>query len=97
MANQVNLPTKVRSRRKMDLKKPQRQKDLKIPDKSLDDTSASFTALHDRAFSLKVGYAPLSMLQCFLVIRALVNLHTLHAGKDFQLPFQPSGTKMVYV
>ncbi|OIS96765.1 PREDICTED: protein ALWAYS EARLY 3 [Nicotiana attenuata] len=53
VANQVNLPTKVRSRRKMDLKKPQRQKDLKIPDKSLDDTSASFTALHDRAFSLK--------------------------------------------
>ncbi|KAM3357901.1 protein ALWAYS EARLY 3 isoform X1 [Capsicum galapagoense] len=51
--NQVNLPTKVRSRRKMDLKKPQKQKDLKIPDKSLDDTSASFTALRDKAFSLK--------------------------------------------
>ncbi|XP_055818262.1 protein ALWAYS EARLY 3-like [Solanum dulcamara] len=51
--NQVNLPTKVRSRRKLDLKKPQRQKDLKIPDKSLDDTSASFTALRDKAFSLK--------------------------------------------
>ncbi|XP_060173823.1 protein ALWAYS EARLY 3-like isoform X1 [Lycium barbarum] len=51
--NQVNLPTKVRSRRKMDLKKPQRQKTLKIPDKSLDDTSASVTALHDRAFSLR--------------------------------------------
>ncbi|MCE0481941.1 hypothetical protein HAX54_040154 [Datura stramonium] len=51
--NQVNLPTKVRSRRKMDLKKPQRQKDLKIPDKSLDDTSASFTALRDKAFNLK--------------------------------------------
>ncbi|KAK4354886.1 hypothetical protein RND71_027080 [Anisodus tanguticus] len=53
LENQVNLPTKVRSRRKMDLKKPQRQKKLKIPDKSLDDTSASVTALHDRAFSLK--------------------------------------------
>ncbi|KAH0728186.1 hypothetical protein KY284_004051 [Solanum tuberosum] len=51
--NQVNLPTKVRSRRKMDLKKPQRQKDLKMSDKSLDDTSASFTALRDKAFSLK--------------------------------------------
>ncbi|KAJ8539716.1 hypothetical protein K7X08_013968 [Anisodus acutangulus] len=53
LENQVNLPTKVGSRRKMDLKKPQRQKKLKIPDKSLDDTSASVTALHDRAFSLK--------------------------------------------
>ncbi|KAK4379985.1 hypothetical protein RND71_001847 [Anisodus tanguticus] len=51
--NQVNLPTKVRSRRKMDLKKPQRQKELKIPDKTLDDTSASFTALRDKAFGLK--------------------------------------------
>ncbi|CAN4104555.1 unnamed protein product [Withania somnifera] len=46
--NQVNLPVKVRSRRKMDLKKTQRQKKLKISDRSLDDTSAS-----DRAFSLK--------------------------------------------
>ncbi|XP_060197837.1 protein ALWAYS EARLY 3-like [Lycium barbarum] len=51
--NHVNLPTKVRSRRKMDLKKPQRQKDLKISDRSLDDTSASFTALRNKAFSLK--------------------------------------------
>ncbi|XP_059280629.1 protein ALWAYS EARLY 3 [Lycium ferocissimum] len=51
--NHVNLPTKVRSRRKMDLKKPQRQKDLKISDRSLDDTSASFAALRDKAFSLK--------------------------------------------
>ncbi|KAM3337589.1 protein ALWAYS EARLY 3 isoform X1 [Capsicum galapagoense] len=51
--SQVNIPAKVRSRRKMDLKKPQRQKKMKIPDKSLDDTSASVTAFHDRAFSLK--------------------------------------------
>ncbi|XP_055813381.1 protein ALWAYS EARLY 3-like isoform X2 [Solanum dulcamara] len=51
--NQVNLPAKVRSRRKMDLRKPQRQFFLKISDRSLDDTSASITAFHDRAFSLK--------------------------------------------
>ncbi|MCD7467825.1 hypothetical protein HAX54_005468 [Datura stramonium] len=53
MENQVHLPTKVRSRRKMDLKKPQRQKKLKIPDKSLDDASASVTAVHDKELSLK--------------------------------------------
>ncbi|XP_015165279.1 protein ALWAYS EARLY 3-like [Solanum tuberosum] len=51
--NQVNLPAKVRSRRKMDLKKPQRQRKSKISDKFLDDTSASVTVFQDRAFSLE--------------------------------------------
>ncbi|CAN4091711.1 unnamed protein product [Withania somnifera] len=51
--NQVNLPTKVRSRRNMDLKEAQRQKNLKIPGKSLDDTCVSFTAHRDKAFRLK--------------------------------------------
>ncbi|XP_058209241.1 protein ALWAYS EARLY 3 isoform X2 [Rhododendron vialii] len=36
VTNQVNLPTKVRSRRKMELQKPQNVKDLKFSDKFLD-------------------------------------------------------------
>ncbi|KAL0393230.1 UNVERIFIED_CONTAM: protein ALWAYS EARLY 3 [Sesamum radiatum] len=52
--NQVNLPTKVRSRRKMHLKKPQVQKDLKFLDKNSDDQSnPPFSSLHDRAFNVK--------------------------------------------
>ncbi|KAL0414702.1 UNVERIFIED_CONTAM: protein ALWAYS EARLY 3 [Sesamum radiatum] len=54
VANQVNLPTKVRSRRKMNLKKPQIQKDLKFPDKISDDQSnLPFGSLHNTAFNLK--------------------------------------------
>ncbi|XP_011071459.1 protein ALWAYS EARLY 3 [Sesamum indicum] len=54
VVNQVNLPTKVRSRRKMHLKKPQAQKDLKFLDKISDDHSnPPFSSLHDRAFNLK--------------------------------------------
>ena len=66
--NQVNLPAKVRSRRKTDLKNPQRQRKSKISDKILDDTSASVTAFHDRAFSLKVSYSPLSVVVHLRVI-----------------------------
>ncbi|KAI3459287.1 hypothetical protein Pfo_015950 [Paulownia fortunei] len=54
VVNQVNLPTKVRSRRKMDLKKPQVQKDLKFPDKiSNDHSNLPIASLHDRSFNLK--------------------------------------------
>ncbi|XP_020552958.1 protein ALWAYS EARLY 3-like [Sesamum indicum] len=54
VVNQVNLPTKVRSRRKMNLKKPQIQKDLKFPDKISDDQSnLPFGSLHNTAFNLK--------------------------------------------
>ncbi|KAK4425827.1 protein ALWAYS EARLY 3 [Sesamum alatum] len=54
VANQVNLPTKVRSRRKMNLKKPQIQKDLKFPDKISDDQSnLPFGSLHNTSFNLK--------------------------------------------
>ncbi|KAL0388759.1 UNVERIFIED_CONTAM: protein ALWAYS EARLY 3 [Sesamum radiatum] len=54
VANQVNLPTKVRSRRKMNLKKPQIQKYLKFPDKISDDQSnLPFGSLHNTAFNLK--------------------------------------------
>ncbi|GFQ03980.1 protein always early 3 [Phtheirospermum japonicum] len=50
----VNLPTKVRSRRKMHLKKPEVRKDLNIPDKiSNEHCNLPFASLHDRAFSLK--------------------------------------------
>ncbi|KAK6117357.1 hypothetical protein DH2020_048875 [Rehmannia glutinosa] len=50
VVNQVSLPTKVRSRRKMNLKKPV-QKDLKFPDKSSNDESN--LPLHDTAFKFK--------------------------------------------
>ncbi|KAH6808743.1 hypothetical protein C2S51_026526 [Perilla frutescens var. frutescens] len=52
--NQVNLPTKVRSRRKMILKKPSIQKDLKFSEKiSNDESNLSFGALHDTQFRFK--------------------------------------------
>ncbi|XP_073277623.1 protein ALWAYS EARLY 3-like [Primulina huaijiensis] len=50
LANQVNLATKVRSRRKMNLKKPQAQNDLKFCDKIQSDHSNTYLAsLHDKA------------------------------------------------
>ncbi|KZV24018.1 protein ALWAYS EARLY 3-like [Dorcoceras hygrometricum] len=50
LANQVNLATKVRSRRKMNLKKPQAQKDLKFYDKIQNDHSTLHLAsVHDKA------------------------------------------------
>lgn len=52
--NQVNLPTKVRSRRKMDLKKPVVQKDSKFPEKiSNDGTNSSFGSVADTALKSK--------------------------------------------
>ncbi|CAI9762702.1 unnamed protein product [Fraxinus pennsylvanica] len=45
VVNQVNLPTKVKSRRKMDLKKPN-----KIP---IDQSNAPFASLQDRSFDHK--------------------------------------------
>ncbi|KAL7080946.1 hypothetical protein ACP275_14G010100 [Erythranthe tilingii] len=54
VVNQENLPTKVRSRRKMQLKKPQVLKDLNNPDKISNDHSSPLTAMpHDTSFSLK--------------------------------------------
>ncbi|KAL3519017.1 hypothetical protein ACH5RR_021606 [Cinchona calisaya] len=53
-ANQVNLLTRVRSRRKMNLKKPQIQKDLKFPEKILNDRSnVPLASLNDTASSVK--------------------------------------------
>ncbi|KAL3812853.1 hypothetical protein ACJIZ3_014121 [Penstemon smallii] len=54
VANPVNLPTKGRSKRKMDLKQPEVQKDLKFPDKILSDQmNLPFASLPDRALSFK--------------------------------------------
>lgn len=59
--NQVNLPTKVRSRRKIDLKKPLVQKDSKFPEKiSSDGTNSSFGSVTDTAFKSKVCFAAIS-------------------------------------
>ncbi|XP_051127509.1 protein ALWAYS EARLY 3-like [Andrographis paniculata] len=52
--NQATLPTKTRSRRKGDLKKPQVQKDLKFPETiSNDQGNMSFALLHGTAFNFK--------------------------------------------
>lgn len=60
--NQVNLPTKVRSRRKMDLKKPLVQKDLKFPEKiSNDESNPPFGLLHDTSFKFKVWFSPITL------------------------------------
>ncbi|XP_073053694.1 protein ALWAYS EARLY 3-like isoform X1 [Primulina eburnea] len=49
LANQVNSTTKVRSRRKMNLKRPQAQKDLKFYDKIQNDQSnLHLASLHDK-------------------------------------------------
>ncbi|KAI3469413.1 hypothetical protein Pfo_026076 [Paulownia fortunei] len=54
VVNQVNLPTKVRSRRKMDLKKPLVQKDLKFPEKiSNEESNLPFGSLHETTFKFK--------------------------------------------
>ncbi|KAG8369996.1 hypothetical protein BUALT_Bualt14G0071700 [Buddleja alternifolia] len=50
----VDLPTKVRNRRKMNMKKPPVQKDLKFPDKiSNDQSNLSVAILQDGALNLK--------------------------------------------
>lgn len=52
VVNQVKLAIKVRSRRKIDLKKP--QKDLKLPDKIPNDHSNPvIVSLHYRALNLE--------------------------------------------
>ncbi|KAM7488190.1 hypothetical protein LguiB_025674 [Lonicera macranthoides] len=52
--NQVNLATKVRNKRKIDLEKPQIIKDLKFSDETVrNHASAPFPSLHDRALDLK--------------------------------------------
>lgn len=48
-----SLPTRVRSRRKMDLKKPSLQKDLKFPEKVLNECSSATDASLDTAFTIK--------------------------------------------
>lgn len=59
--NQVNLATKVRNKRKIDLEKPQIIKDLKFSDETVrNHASAPFPSLHDRALDLKVKYLPFS-------------------------------------
>lgn len=52
----ATLCTKVRSRRKIELKKPQKQKDLKLPDKILDDNNdIPSAAIDDKVSYLKVS------------------------------------------
>ncbi|KAF7144937.1 hypothetical protein RHSIM_Rhsim04G0219400 [Rhododendron simsii] len=55
VTNQVNLPTKVRSRRKMELQKPQNVKDLKFSDKFLDGhrSNVPISSAQDGSLSLK--------------------------------------------
>ncbi|KAL4311611.1 hypothetical protein GQ457_01G030910 [Hibiscus cannabinus] len=52
--NQVNLPTKVRSKRKMDAQKPAIRKDIKSSDNFVKGkTNVPVTLFHDRALNLK--------------------------------------------
>ncbi|XP_059668464.1 protein ALWAYS EARLY 3 isoform X2 [Cornus florida] len=54
VVNQANLPTKFRSRRKMDLQKTQVLKDLKFPDKILNDQpNVPISSVHDGILNLK--------------------------------------------
>ncbi|CAL5347002.1 unnamed protein product [Camellia sinensis] len=53
MANQVNLPTKVRSRRKMELQKPQNLKDLKFSELNDHKLNLPVPSFHDGALNLK--------------------------------------------
>ncbi|KAL6535373.1 hypothetical protein OROMI_026747 [Orobanche minor] len=55
VVNQVNLPTKVQSRRKMHLRKPEVWKDLKFPDKI--SSEHSIDSLQDGAFTLKEKFS----------------------------------------
>ena len=52
--NQVNLTTKVRSKRKMDAQKPAIGKDIKSYDIVKGKFSVPVTLFHDRALNLKV-------------------------------------------
>ena len=63
-ADQVNLPTKARSRRKVDLQKPVIQNDSKSSESILNDhPSIQILSSHDRVLSLKVKYILLFMFQ----------------------------------
>ncbi|KAL7220650.1 hypothetical protein ACSBR2_013516 [Camellia fascicularis] len=54
IANQVNLHTKVRSRRKMELQKPQNLRDLKFSDNLVDEQhNLPIPSIHDGASNLK--------------------------------------------
>ncbi|CAL5393210.1 unnamed protein product [Camellia sinensis] len=54
IANQVNLHTKVRSRRKMELQKPQNLRDLKFSDNLVDEQhNLPVPSIHDGASNLK--------------------------------------------
>lgn len=54
-ANQVHLPTKVRSRRKMDTQKPSFQKDLRFAENYVNDQPIiPIPSVQDRARTLKV-------------------------------------------
>ncbi|KAI8012289.1 Protein ALWAYS EARLY 3 [Camellia lanceoleosa] len=54
IANQVNLHTKVRSRRKMELQKPQNLRDLKFSDNLVDEQhNLPIPSVHDGASNLK--------------------------------------------
>lgn len=59
-ADQVKLPTKVRSRRKMDVQKPLIQNDSKYSESILNEHP--IPSPDDRALILKVGYLPLFIL-----------------------------------
>lgn len=63
VTNQVNLPTKVRSRRKMELQKPQNVKDLKFSDKFLDGhrSNVPISSAQDGSLNLKVSFVHVSM------------------------------------
>ncbi|KAK9289126.1 hypothetical protein L1049_017599 [Liquidambar formosana] len=53
-ANQLKLPTKVRSRRKMDIQKPLNQKDVKTVESTVkDQPKVPIPSLHERALDLK--------------------------------------------
>lgn len=52
--NPVNLPTKIRSKRKMDAQKPAIGKDMKSSNITKGKTSAPVMLFHDRALNLKV-------------------------------------------
>lgn len=60
--DQVNLPTKIRSRRKMNLKKPLVKKDLKFSEKiSNDESNPSHGSLHDTAPRFKVWFVSIPL------------------------------------
>lgn len=76
VTNQVNLPTKVRSRRKMELQKPQNVKDLKFSDKFLDGhrSNIPISSAQDGSLILKVSFVHVSMsfiCTCFHELQSL--------------------------